>query len=58
MRKIKPPPADAEEAAAAPTGVLTRRDFRAWAFRTLGVQENELPESWAKEKQLGESADH
>ena len=38
----------------APLGVLTRREFRQWAKERMGVEDKELPEQWAKDKQKGE----
>ena len=50
VRKIKMPKEPDE-----PLEALSRRDFRIWALRTLGAPENQLPDTWAKEKAPGES---
>ena len=51
LRKIKRPKAGEEDA---PMGVLTRRDFRNWAISALGSTADEIPETWRKDKQIGE----
>jgi len=50
VRKIKQPKEIDE-----PLGVLTRREFRMWAIRTMGVAESQIPDTWAKEAQPGEA---
>ena len=50
VRKIKQPK-EVDE----PLAVLTRREFRLWAIRTMGVAESQMPDTWAKEAQPGEA---
>ena len=49
VRKIKMPK-EADE----PLEGLTRKEFRHWAIRSLGASEQQIPDTWAKEKQAGE----
>ena len=51
LRNINPP-----READAPVDLLTRRGARRWLL-TNGVTEHELPDSWANEKGVGETAD-
>ena len=51
LRNINPP-READE----PVDLLTRRGARRWLL-TNGVTEHELPDSWANEKGVGETAD-
>ena len=49
MRKIKMPKEPDEVLTP-----LTRRDFRIWAMRAMGVSDHQIPDGWTKEKQPGE----
>jgi hypothetical protein len=38
----------------APLEMLRRRDFREFALRRMGASESHIPDSWTKEKAVGE----
>jgi len=52
LRKLKQLKEDAMDE---PLTTLTRREFRQWALRGMGVGERMLPEPWTQEVQLGEA---